>query len=913
MLRAENGEFTIQPDTNQFSISRDLLIFEDLTNQLNIHQISERGTEFKKFDNNISLKRDRTYWAKITIKNKSVYHRWVLSPDWNRNTKRNSLIEIYLPPDNTPLKIGRLLPYSQKEGISRRLDNNQILLMISPSEEQTIYIKIWQIDGKPPVLDVQLMEYAYWNGEKKEFRNLAQAFFQGILWIMLIYALVNYIALKDDAYLYYAIFLLALSIFFLYLSGILLETILREIPTYSYYFWALSTNFVVIGYFQFARSFLKTKRYIPNWDKVGKGFIIFMLVWTIVEFLVLYTSFNQDFLNKLNNLILLSESIFLLSAAVIYINSDYGLARSFSFGTICVVTAAIIGIGLDTFGLTQQYLPLIGFFFILQIVAFSWGLSKRNRVAREQRLQKEIESESLKELYRIKSRFFANISHEFRSPLTIIKGSIDELKKEWMKAGNNEFVENLKHAERNSSSLLRLVNQILDLSKLESNSMPLNWKHGDIIIFINYIFESFSSYAKSKQVALSKDFELEALEMDFDPDSLQSILSNLLSNALKFTPSGGEVNLQLEKQVREDKDYLRIIVSDSGIGIKEEELPYIFMRYYQSKDQTEQKLGTGIGLALVKEQLSLLKGDISVQSEEGKGTTFEILLPIFSNYKDQDSDIRAMHLDTIEVPIPTKPEVNQKINKGIADYENDYILLMEDDAEIIAYLQSILAVNYRIGVARNGADGIELAFQTVPDLIISDVMMPEKDGYEVCEQLKADVRSSHIPIILLTGRASQEDRLAGFQKGADAYLNKPFNKQELLVRIEQLIAQRKKLQEVFSKGGIKVEENEKEHVFVAETRRLIVANLDNEEFDIESLCKHMGMSYTQFYRKLKALTNKTASIFIREVRLEKGYQLLKEGELNISEIAYDIGFKDPAYFSRVFSEKYGLPPSAMKP
>ena len=543
------------------------------------------------------------------------------------------------------------------------------------------------------------------------------------------------------------------------------------------------------------------------------------------------------------------------------------------------------------------------------------------------------EAQRLKELDSVKTKLYTNITHEFRTPLTVILGMVKQVKaypREW-------YSEGLQMIERNGRNLLHLVNQMLDLSKLEAGAMPVHLVQGDVIAFLKYVLESFHSLAKEKNIDLEFHSDRDELVMDYDPEKLREIISNLVSNAIKFTPEGGEVELRFTicdlrlpaSGAAIVNRQSSIVIRDTGTGIPPEQLPYIFDRFYQADDEaTRHAEGTGIGLALTKELVKLLGGEISVKSEVGKGTVFEVRLP-------------ARH-SPLTPPLPPKGEPHlphpaenfDKITSelpgmgspfrgsgGIAGEGNSHrahhLLIVEDNPDVVRYLQSILSKNYRLDVAANGRKGIEKALKTVPDIIISDVMMPEVDGFELCATLKKDERTSHIPIILLTAKADATSRIEGLECGADAYLAKPFDKEELLVRLRKMVELRKRLQERYRNASAlpaapETKEQQIEDAFMKKVRDILDAHIGDENFGIPDLCKALGMSRAQLYRKLHALTDQPIGHYLRSLRLHKAKDLLVTTKLLVSEIAYEVGFRDPSYFTRAFTEEFGENPSEVR-
>lgn len=519
------------------------------------------------------------------------------------------------------------------------------------------------------------------------------------------------------------------------------------------------------------------------------------------------------------------------------------------------------------------------------------------------------ETNRLKELDSFKTKFYTNITHEFRTPLTVILGMADQVNKQPRKAA--ELI------KRNSQSLLTLVNQMLDLSKLESGNLKLELEQKDIIRFLLYVTESFQSLGESKGIRLMAYSEIDELIMDYDEEKLKQVISNILTNAIKFTNENGKVILHIT-EIGSNSKKLQIKIQDNGIGIPADQLPNIFDRFYQVDDSSIRKgEGTGIGLALTKELVRLMNGEINVTSKLGKGTTFKILLPI-----QNAAPMGIAKLTPIE-KIPTKKEVPpDPLPTMLTANESSgkpTLLLIEDNEDVITYIQSCLDEDYEIKKAINGQIGIDAAFELTPDLIISDVMMPKKDGYEVCAILKTDIRTSHIPIILLTAKTTEEDKIAGLKQGADAYLTKPFNKEELQVRIEKLLALRKQLQKRYSsfsgsflskKSGRA--ETDLDAIFLQKIRKEIEDKISDSDLGIVQLCRAVRLSHTQVYRKMKALTGEHPTGYIRKMRLHKAKEMLQTTELYVSEIAYEIGFTDPNHFSRSFSQEFGNPPSAMR-
>ena len=517
----------------------------------------------------------------------------------------------------------------------------------------------------------------------------------------------------------------------------------------------------------------------------------------------------------------------------------------------------------------------------------------------------------LEELDQLKSRFFTNISHEFRTPLTVIRGMSHHIVKEpaeWVEKGSQII-------QRNTDQLLDLVNQILDLRKLEAGKLALRLEQIEVLSFLRFLSESFQQLAASKQLRLEIEAPATELWMDVDSEKLQRIHTNLLSNAIKFTPAGGEIVVKLQVSSQEATEHLLLSISDTGVGIPESQLPSIFDRFYQVDDShTREQEGTGIGLALTQELVHLMKGKIEVESRVQEGTTFRVVLPIHQNSPKAHKEIKPL---VPEYLITNNKEAipQRRSNPG---KELPLLLLIEDNADVVEYLVASLRDQYQLLIARDGEEGIEIALEQVPDLIISDVMMPKKDGFEVCKTLKEDERTSHIPIVLLTAKSDDVSRMDGLSSGADAYLPKPFNETELFIRLDKLLDLRRRLQRRYQGTPATdqteestAEQYKREDAFLEKIREIVDANL-SESYNIPALCKLLGLSRSNLHRKVKALTGNSISIYIRSIRLEKARGILKAGKLSIAEIAYEVGFNDPGYFTRSFTQEFGISPKEFR-
>jgi signal transduction histidine kinase/DNA-binding response OmpR family regulator len=567
---------------------------------------------------------------------------------------------------------------------------------------------------------------------------------------------------------------------------------------------------------------------------------------------------------------------------------------------------------MNIFGVSGLMFGIL-YYSVSKIKELKTDIEIKNKELKEQ-------SDKLKELDKIKSRFFANISHEFRTPLTLILGLI------------NKQVSNIKSPpdptdintmNRNAQRLLQLINQLLDLSKLESGEVKLNATKGDFVQFAKTLTAQFESMASGKRIHLTfndhllyeKD-SLPQLEFYFDREKLQKILTNLLSNAIKFTPDEGSV----EVKVIIEPELVGISIMNSGQEIPADKLPRIFERFYQVDGSTNRQFeGTGIGLALVKELMELHHGFVTAESKNGYNT-FTVRLPLKTDYLREDEKFDASPLEietfTEETNQVSEPVTGNEKIKIIPEKENDSlleILIVEDNNDLRTFIKDMLQPEYKVLDAANGVEGFEIARVAVPDLIISDIMMPGMDGYELCEKLKTNYQTDHIPVILLTARAAREDKLEGLETGADDYLVKPFDEKELMARIRNLISIREKLQKKFRSAlWLKPREinvTSRYQKFLDDLKEVIEKNMENELFSVDDLGKAMAMSRSQIHRKLKALTGQPVTTFIRNYRLHRAADLLIQNAGNVTEIAYMVGFNSQTYFSSSFQELFGCSPS----
>lgn len=567
-------------------------------------------------------------------------------------------------------------------------------------------------------------------------------------------------------------------------------------------------------------------------------------------------------------------------------------------------------------------------------ILFSARRYEMNRIKLKNNLKlKEFETEKLNEVDKMKSRFFANISHEFRTPLALILGILDKYLKR--AADPSDF----KVMKKNAQRLLQLINQLLELSKIESGSAKLQMQKTDLYGFVRRIASSFISLADRQNIELlfnglplTVPNENHQLLVFADRDKMETVIYNLLSNALKFTPRNKKVFIDISN----DDKYAEIKITNTGVGIPPEKLPFIFNRFYQADEsETRGYEGTGIGLALVKELIELHHGEVKVESTIDVETSFKVILPLGQKHFTPDQIIEIPQNQivieaaepieeiliqveplTIKEEIKRSPDSKESNEKFIQKSQAGIVLVVEDHFDLRNFICEQLEDDFTVVEAEDGEKGVMLAEELIPDLVLSDIMMPKMNGYELCKELKTNIKTNHIPVILLTAKASFENKMEGLELGADDYLIKPFNTDELKTRVRNLIKIRQQMREKFRSemlikpSEVIVPSNQK--VFIEKLTGIIERHIENENFSIEILCKEIGMSRAQLHRKIKAVTNQSATEFIRTFRLQRAADLIKQDAGNMAEIAYKVGFNSQAYFTKSFQDVYGCSPGEFK-
>ena len=896
----------------------------------------------------INFKRKgENHWIRFKVKNaahdSSV--QWVL--ETNQWYSEVEMFMVYS--DNTVVR-------KKANTVEQELDDAHVLLRLDlPPEQEVVvyllmsgdkhYLTIWE--------EGAFLQYA-------RLRDMLYSAFLGIFIIMALYNLILFYTIRDVSYLYYSLYCVGFILFQIIMTGYGFQFVW---PNHSWVNqqWLSVLSFTTFFGISAARSFLNIRQFYLGLDR----FIQFLLIISGGFFLGAVLNFSFiSFPVVLGTSALTAVALFI--AALLVWRKGFGPARYYLLGwTFLLVSIIIYYLSVvDLIPFTLFTSHVVKICSVIEIVLLSLGLADRINVSKkeERKAQEEVikalqendklkdaanqaleekarelelaynallesqdESAKLQELDQIKTRFFANISHEFRTPLTLILGHVEHFLKE--KKTDEKSRKEYEIMHRNARRLLQLINQLLDLAKLEAGELQLKAEQMDVNAFLQAYVSSFSSLAENKGIQLRYSSEGSLPEAFVDKDKLEKIIGNLLSNAFKFTPVGGSILVrlgkaeELEEGRKESVGYFKIVVKDTGIGIKKEKLERIFDRFFQEDSSfTRSYSGSGIGLALVKELVKALCGQVYVQSEHGQGACFTVLLPLGKAHLKEGEIVNntgpiEMHSGGYLVENPLKVEKNNSVSSPQVSEtkEPPLLLIVEDNVDVRSFITTIFAADYAILAAENGEQGLKLALEHVPDIIISDLMMPGMDGFELCKKIKTTSCTSHIPVILLTARANSQCKIEGLGTGADDYMIKPFKPHELQLRVQNLIEGRRRLRRLFSKDLLvkpkDITVNSLDEQFLNKLTLVLEKNYDNSSFSVESLATELNMSRSQLHRKLTALVNQSASEYVRKFRLQRAGQLISSHHGNVADIAYKVGFNNLSYFSKCFRELYGITPS----
>jgi signal transduction histidine kinase/DNA-binding response OmpR family regulator len=582
---------------------------------------------------------------------------------------------------------------------------------------------------------------------------------------------------------------------------------------------------------------------------------------------------------------------------------------------------------------TAVALVSFSFLFIIMLFLFRRLILMRARLIHDAKFE-QIKREQTEELYNLKMKFFTDISHEFRTPLSLIIAPLQNIV---AKVGNDPQL--VKHSiliRKNADRMLRLIDQVMDMMKIDLNKMKLSLGKGDIVAYLKELIFSFEEIADQRSIILEYTADVDCYITWFDENKLEKIIYNLLSNSFKFTPDKGKIQVSLRIQNNYDfsfeesskfqahAEFIEITISDNGIGMPADYRDHLFERFYRvDRHDSILRRGTGIGLALTKELVELHKGSINVESEENRGTTFVIILPAIIDpaksleIADISGDGNIAQDAFPKFVLSDDHEYIYKYSGGkndaIPDRKTPVILLVEDEQEVRDFIRGNFIRKYNIYEAPDGRKGLEMVIRLDPDLVISDIIMPVMDGIEMCQKIKSDLRTSHIPVIMLTARSAVESKAESLGTGADAYLEKPFSMELLEIQINNLLDSRKLLRNKFSRELVikpaDIAITSVDETFIRKAIGIVDQHISDSAFGSDEFCREIGMSRSQLHRKLKALTSQPASEFIRTIRLKRAANLLKDSHLSVEEVSYRVGFNSAAYFTKCFKSLFGKTPS----
>lgn len=864
-------------------------------------------------DSLVFFKPQTACWIRMKVKvHSAIQNWWLLVRDMEANNPykaQNQNVDAWFVNEKGQVyrhqQSGTDVPRS-KRAVPGSPGVNNVYFSASAGETVEIFIRIYNQNYPATISSIQLRDPSI---------PLPQVNLSTQLYVLnaiaLVFTLISFFFfffVKEKSYLYFGIYTLILSVHYLLNLHPDLPLITLFIPEHPYLTPALFNLLGASGFiffFLFGRSFINLSALSPGTDRFLKLFLFSWGSLILIEAIVHFSTQRM----LMNPYLLYVFAPFCLFILLRFVFFKTILARFFVCGAIWLICFTILGMLINNAVIDLPFNPWpVGQ--VGEMLIFAAGLAYKVRLNEKAK----VEADRIKELDTIKSRFFANISHEFRTPLTLIQGSLQMIEDDHTSMKESTVskevpVRLVKTMRRNTDRLLELVNQLLDLSRLDSGKMDLKIIKGDVIQLVRALTASFDSMAERRQIHYHQHFPEQSHIAFFDKDKLEKIIVNLVGNAFKYTPEKGTVAVNLEI----DENRMRVMIEDSGPGISKKELDKIFDRFYRVEG-TEEK-GTGLGLALVKELVELYRGQISVSSEPGKGSSFRISLPIS---REQFHENELVYGEWTSDPPSTFQTSGEEYEKSHAENLNallPLVLIVEDNNELRNFISDIIRDQYQVIEAADGSQGLETALAEVPDLIISDVMMPGMDGFELVTRLKKDERTSHIPVILLTAKAGLQHRIEGLETGADDYLTKPFDSKELLVRVQNLLHQRKLLRKKFA-GEIILKPSEiaatsADENFLTRILHEIEANMSEDDFGVEQLARAVAMSRSQLHRKLVALTGQSPSEVLRNTRLLRAKEMLQKKVATPSEVAFKVGFNSHTYFSKCFKEEFGITPGEM--
>ena len=783
---------------------------------------------------------------------------------------------------------------------------------LQPNSKATFYLRIKNVVRFESLFsNIQLQLKGNQNLPSQVYFLVFNAVFFGILCFLALFSLLQYIQNKDPAYGYYALYLTFCNLYFWWKfekANSFLNILFTNQPEAYYYFESPLSIFVYISYLFFIMHFINAKTEVPFFYKLLKWTSLALVAYLIIDRILVYIlgfSLSWDIFHGLRVVM----ALFGFCTIYLVFKSKHQLVFYLLSGSFIMLLGSLLTTYLSKTMLQHYHgvwdIPLlpIQVAIIIEVFFFSIGLGYKSQLAEREKAvilqnlkleqkEKNLEKQRKEQL----TQWFTNISHEFRTPLTIIAGSANKI---------TGHPREKAMIQRNSQQLLNLTNQVMTLNKLTAAKMTIQWKQGDIMAYLRILCEPFILLTQTKNQSINLSCQPDRFMMDFDKEKLRQIIGNLLSNALKFTPKNGQISIMASVKEQSKCQILKISVSDSGKGIPKEYHSSIFDPYVQMPN-TEG--GSGIGLALVKELTQLLGGKIQLEKQSGRGSLFTLSLPIH-NLATTETTAPTCHnqISTISSSIPFKEPFAFELTRPT-------LLLVEDNPDMQQYIGKLLNTEYNILTAKNGQEGLEKALSLNPDIIVCDVMMPIMDGFVLCQQLKEKNSTQSIPVVLVTAKATHQDRLKGLACLADAYLTKPFDEQELLLQLAQLIS--KKRNNLLSNNLITPlisQPLQKESIlFMKRFHQLVENNLDKENFRVKDICSALNINHVTLNNRVKEITGQSTAKYIRHYRLTKARKLLETTELTTSEIAWKVGIPEASNFSNMFKKAFGSSPRTWK-
>ena len=776
-------------DTNHTYTKEDVLKNESLA----IYRLKDivyqgmRGWEFLDYHN--------VYWGKIKVKSNAAMKDWFLHLEdeyipHNAWLKGNGKVDVYGYVGNQEIfHYISGINYKKKEKKENPFWNlSRVPLPLPKDSLVELLIRLETSHANIPVFFNATIRHPDFQNYHPYYTHVhfINTFLLGVTFIIFVYYVLRYLYTRERIFLNFSFWVLSSMIAFGFVVGYSSEFLIANLPRLRFPLWVFFSGFLPFSFWLFGRSFVSSKEKYQTLDKFVVAFLWVLIIELVIMTLMAYFKISLKAGSiSIHHQLISVFSIVGLVFSVIFLFKKDSFAKYFGLGALIGSIGFIIS-GLWAAGIIRLSVDPFAITVLIQIITFSFGISYRqqqiakdNEKVRSSSEQSRMEISKMKDLNQIKTKFFANISHEFRTPLALIRGPLDQAYKNSNQRLDADFrpvtidQKSYQIIEKNTARLEILVDQLLELSKLDSGQVILNVSQGSIIQFLKSVIFSFESMAERASVSFNTNFPKEISSAFYDMDKLEKITTNLISNAIKFTPQGGSVSINIEHE----KDHLIMEFSDTGKGIRQEDIQKIFDRFYQVEG-TEEK-GSGIGLALTKELVDLLNGQISVSSTQGLGTTFKVRIPVTLPLLPDSKLIvsgKGTTANYISIPsLSINAGMDTSIGANVNSNKLPLALIVEDNYDLRQFIQSVLQKNYRVISASDGLQGERMAFEHIPEIVISDVMMPGQDGFALCNSLKRNIKTSHIPIILLTAKAGQENLIAGLTQGADAYITKPFD------------------------------------------------------------------------------------------------------------------------------------------